>query len=261
MKISISNIAWKKEQDEEMYEYISKNKLEGLEIAPTRIIEEQPYENIEEAIKFAKRLKEVYNLKISSMQSIWYGKQGNIFNQEDAKMFIDYTKKAIDFAGAIGCKNLVFGCPKNRNIPQEQKEEDILYFFKELGEYAKTKKTVIAIEPNPTIYGTNFINTTKQAFNLAKKVNCEGIKVNVDFGTIIENEEDLEIVFNNMALVNHIHISEPNLVKVEERKEHEKLAEFLRSIDYNKFISIEMKQTEDIEDVKKVIKFIYLIFS
>lgn len=260
MKISISNIAWKKEQDEEMYKYISDHKLDGIEIAPTRIIEEQPYENIEKAVEFAKKMKEVYNLEISSMQSIWYGKQGNIFNKEDAKMFIEYTKKSIDFAEAIGCKNLVFGCPKNRNIPQEQKEEEIIYFFRKLGEYAKAKKTIITIEPNPTIYGTNFINTTKQAFDFVKKINCEGIKVNVDFGTIIENKEDLNIIFENINLVNHIHISEPNLVKVEKRKEHQQLSEFLKSINYDRYISIEMKQTESIEDVKEVINYVSEIF-
>lgn len=93
-----------------------------------------------------------------------------------------------------------------------------------------------------------------------KKINCEGIKVNVDFGTIIENKEDLNIIFENINLVNHIHISEPNLVKVEKRKEHQQLSEFLKSINYDRYISIEMKQTESIEDVKEVINYVSEIF-
>lgn len=261
MKISISNIAWSKEQDEEMYQYISKRKLEGIEIAPTRIIEEKPYEKKEQAIEFVKKMKQVYNLEISSMQSIWYGKQGNIFNKEEADMFMNYTKKAIDFASCIQCKNLVFGCPKNRNMPENKKEDDILYFFKELGEYAKINGTIISIEPTPTIYGTNFINTTKQAFDFVKKINCEGIKVNVDFGTIIQNKEDLKTIIENSKLVNHIHISEPNLAKIEKRKEHEELSKFLKDIDYDKYISIEMKQTETIEEVKEVIQYVSEIFA
>ena len=45
MKLAISNIAWSKEYDEEMYEFLSKNGIEGLEIAPTRIFEKNPYMN------------------------------------------------------------------------------------------------------------------------------------------------------------------------------------------------------------------------
>ena len=130
MKISVSNIGWDKQYDEKMYKYIAISKLNGIEIAPTRIIEDRPYEKNEQAIKFADNMKKKYNLEISSMQSIWYGKQGNIFDEENAKMFIEYTKKAIDFASDIKCGNLVFGCPKNRNVPDGKNTNDILYFFK-----------------------------------------------------------------------------------------------------------------------------------
>ncbi len=260
MKISISNIAWDKANDEQMYEYISKSKLQGIEIAPTRILEENPYDKIQKAIDFETKMKKQFGLEISSMQSIWYGKQGNIF-QEEARQLLIYTKKAIDFASNVHCNNLVFGCPKNRNIPENQREEDVLYFFKELGDYAARKGTILAIEPNPTIYGTNFINTTNQAFDFVKKIQSDGLKVNVDFGTILQNQEELNIIFDNMNLVNHIHISEPNLVKIEKREEHKRLAEYLKSIDYQRYVSIEMKKTEEIEEIKKVIEYVVGIFE
>lgn len=261
MKLSISNIAWNKEKDKEMYEYILQYKFNGIEIAPTKIFEENPYSHIEEAKQWKQKLENRYQLKISSMQSIWYGKQGNIFNQEEANKFIEYTKKAIEFANKIDCENLVFGCPKNRIMQKNQKEEDVLYFFKTLGDFAKEKQTVLAIEPNPIIYGTNFINYTNQAFKFVKKVNSEGIKVNVDFGTIIQNNENLNDVFENIDLVNHIHISEPNLVKIERRREHKELAKFLKDIDYRKYVSIEMKQTNDMNDIKEVIDYVSETFN
>lgn len=260
MKISVSNIGWDKQHDDEMYEYIANSKLNGIEIAPTRIIENRPYEKNEQAIEFAKNMKEKYDLEISSMQSIWYGKQGNIFDEENAKMFIEYTKKAIDFASDIKCKNLVFGCPKNRNMPEGKTTNDILYFFKELGDYAEKKKTIIAIEPNPTIYGTNFLNTTKEAIEFARKIDSKGIKVNVDFGTIVENKESLKTIQNNIDLVNHIHISEPNLEVVKERSKHKELADMLRKLDYKNYVSIEMKNTGDLNDMKTTIEYVKTIF-
>lgn len=261
MKLSISNIGWNNENNEEIYKYISNKGYKGLEIAPTMLIKEEPYNKIEELKKTVDNLKDKYGLSISSMQSIWYGKSGNIFNKNDAIEFIDYTKKAIDLANSIGCNNLVFGCPKNRIIPENQKEEDIVYFFKEIGDYAYLKNTVLSLEPNPAIYGTNFINYTNEAFEFVKKVASKGFMVNVDFGTIIANNEDLNVIYNNIHLVNHIHISEPNLNLIEEREEHKKLAEFLKENKYDKFISIEMKNYNDLDSLKKIIDYIYDIFG
>lgn len=261
MKLSISNIGWNEKLNEEVLSYISKKGYSAIEIAPTVFIKENPYDNIDLMINIKEELKNKYNLDISSMQSIWYGKTGNIFNEIDAKELIEYSKKAIDFASQINCKNLVFGCPKNRNIPEDKSVSDIIYFFKELGDYAFSKNTIFAIEPNPTIYNTNFINTTKEAFELVKLVNSKGLKVNVDFGTILQNNENIDVVINNLSLVNHIHISEPYLEIIKERSIHREIANKLKDSNYDGYISIEMKKQDNIEDIKKVIDYVYNIFS
>lgn len=258
MKLSISNIAWNKENDEEMYEYISSQWFQGLEIAPTRVILENPYSHIEEAKQFAKDLYEKYHLEIPSMQSIWYGKQEKVFGTEDErKELIDYTKKAIDFASEIGCKNLVFGCPKNRNINDEENDYHIaIQFFRTIGEYAKEKQVVFAIEPNPTIYNTNFINTTKQAIDIVKDIDCPAVQVNCDLGTILQNNEDISILQDNINLIHHIHISEPNLEKIQKRELHKDLMSLLKEKEYHNYVSIEMKNQNDIGAVKEVMQYV-----
>ena len=45
MKLSISNIAWSKEDDDKVYGFMRELGYSGLEIAPTRIFEGQPYQN------------------------------------------------------------------------------------------------------------------------------------------------------------------------------------------------------------------------
>lgn len=259
MKLSISNIAWSKEHDQELYNIISQKGFEGIEIAPTRIFEEKPYEHIEEAKQFAKELYEKYNLKISSMQSIWFGKQEKIFRTlEERKVLLKYTKKAIDFADAIDCKNLVFGCPKNRVVFNLEKDyQTAIDFFKEIGEYANGKNTCIAIEPNPTIYNTNFITKTQEAIKIVKEINSDGIKVNLDLGTMIENKEDISILKNNIGLINHVHISEPNLEIIKTRELHRELIKLLKEEKYNKYVSIEMKNGNNVEDIENVLNYIY----
>jgi sugar phosphate isomerase/epimerase len=260
MNLSFSNIAWLADQDENMNAYLQSQGFMGLEIAPTRIFPDNPYERINEAHIFAEDLHKRYGLVVSSMQSIWYGRIEKVFGSANERQtLIEYTKKAVDFAAAIGCGNLVFGCPKNRNMPKDADVQVAYDFFSEIAEYAVKCSTVIALEPNPPIYGTNFINRTTEAFAFAEKI--DGLKVNIDFGTIIENGEDLQIIADNLGLVNHIHVSEPNLAKIEERSLHSDLACILRNGGYSKFVSIEMKNLGDIEMVKQTAENVRRIFS
>lgn len=258
MKLSISNIAWSKEYDKEMYEYISRCQFRGIEIAPTRIIPEEPYSHISEAQVVAKEFYEKYHLAISSMQSIWYGRQEKIFgSKEEREALLSYTKQAIDYADALNCKNLVFGCPKNRVVNDLQQDyETALNFFSEIGDYAKEKNVVFSIEPNPTIYHTNFINTTSEAIDIVKKLNHPNIKINLDIGTMIQNCEEASILKGHVEMIHHVHISEPNLEYVKDRKLHREIIEILKNENYNNYISIEMKNQNDIQKVKEVIEYV-----
>lgn len=258
MKLSISNIAWSAEHDTEMYQFLHDNGFQGLEIAPTRIFPEKPYEHISEAKDLAVVLKENYGLEIPSMQSIWYGHQEKIFgSKEERIILIDYTKKAIDFAEAIGCHNLVFGNPRNRET------EDVagnyptaIEFFREIGDYALDHNTIIAIEANPIIYNTHFLNTTEQAVEMAYKSGSDGIKVNVDLGTIMYNVEDINYLKQIPEFINHVHISEPGLNLIEHRPSHRLLFDILKSMKYNRYVSIEMGNNGNLDDVKKTMDYI-----
>ena len=255
MKLSISNIAWKSEYDDEMYGYLESQGFSGLEIAPTRVFPDNPYDHLKDAQSFALKLHEHYGLEISSMQSIWYGRSECIFGtSKDRRLLIDYTKKAIDFAAMLSCGNLVFGCPKNRNIPEgfADYKQIAIDFFYEIAGYAEAAGTVIALEPNPSIYGTNFINTTAEAFEFVKTLNIAGLRVNIDFGTIINNSEEFSNIADNIELVNHIHISEPNLTPITERGVHSEM----RNLIYSRFLSIEMAAADNIETVKQIMRYV-----
>lgn len=261
MNQSISNIAWGAEHDVEMYQFLKETGYNGLEIAPTRVFPEAPYDHLSEAKDWAQELKEKYDLVIPSMQSIWYGHQEKIFGtKEERKILIDYTKKAIDFAEVIGCGNLVFGNPKNRDT------EDVagnyptaIEFFREIGDYALEHNTVIAIEANPVIYNTHFLNRTEQAVEMAYKSSSEGVKVNVDLGTIIYNEEDINYLKQVPEYINHVHISEPGLVLIEKRELHNSLFKLLKVMGYERFVSIEMGNKGDLDAVKGIVKYIHAI--
>ncbi len=264
MKLAISNIAWGKENDEAVYMLMQEFGFTGLEIAPTRIIEKVPYDMLHEAKRWKSEIVSKYGFEIPSMQSIWYGRQENIFaSEDDRKSLIEYTQKAILFAEAINCKNLVFGCPRNRNMVETmRKDETANYykigvdFFKTIAKFANDHNTVIGMEANPTIYNTNYINTTEQALELVKEVDSPAFKLNLDLGTMIENNETVSVLENDIDIISHVHISEPRLALIQQRKIQKDILELLQTNNYQGFVSIEMGNTnlDSIEGAMKMVR-------
>ncbi len=262
MKLAISNIGFEIDKTDKIYELLNKYNYSAIEIAPSIFAGENPYENIVKARNLKDNLKQEYNLDIASMQSIWFGKQGNIFINEQALPLIDYTKKAIEFANNLNIKNIVFGCPKNRNIQKGQTADNALWFFSEIADFAVQNGTFIALEANPEIYGTNFCNTSESVFNYVKKV--PNLKVNYDFGAFIQNGESLDVLKQNIKLVNHVHISEPFLAPIcmqnQRKNAHVELADILRSENYTGYVSIEMK-SQNIDALQEILKYISQVFA
>lgn len=259
MKLSISNIAWTQEQDKEVYNLMKKNGFSGVEIAPTRVVGENPYDKVDTASKWSQGIRNEYDFSVPSMQSIWYGVEEHIFRSDDERQeLIDYTKKAIDFASAINCHNLVFGCPKNRVIYDKKNDyEKGISFFREIGEYALKKGTVIGMEANPDIYGTDYINDTTSAIQLVKDVESKGFLLNLDLGTMINNKESIDVIENEVDLINHVHVSEPFLKPIVEGREiHKEVASLLIKENYQNYVSIEMGRVEDLNTIEEAMKYI-----
>lgn len=262
MKLSISNIAWDASDDIAVYALMNKYGYHGLEIAPTRVFPITPYENLKEALEWSQKLTGEYGISVSSMQSIWYGRKEKLFgSKEEREELLVYTKKAIDFASVIGCKNLVFGCPRNRNVPENADINVAISFFRELGDYALAKGTVIGMEANPPIYNTNYINDTMSAINLIRAVDSLGFKLNLDVGTMIQNGETVDELYNQVKYINHVHISEPELRKIEKRDLHYQLCRVLREERYSGYISIEMGKTDRVAVVEETMQYIKEAFG
>lgn len=257
MRLSASNIAWPAREDAGMYRRLSELGFKGLEIAPSRLWGMPVYEKTKEAADFADMLQRDYGLSIPSMQSIWFGRTEQMFrSREEAGILLEYTERAIDFAAACACRNLVFGCPKNRWIYGKEQYGAALSFFGQIGGYAEGRGAALALEANPPIYGTNFINGTDEAFRLAEKLDRPGIRVNLDTGTMVENGESCSILKGRIRYVSHVHISEPRLAPVRKRGLHAELAALLREEGYRGYVSVEMKDCGDMRAVYDVLEYV-----
>ena len=209
-QLSISNIAWHKEDDEAVYTAMQQAGFTGLELAPTRIFSETPYENLTSALLFGGYLKNRWGFSVPSLQSIWYGQQGNIFNAADTEPLLDYTAQAFQFAHSLNCPSLVFGCPKNRMRPLGGSDATAEAFFMQAGNLAARYGVHLALEANPPMY-TNYLNNTADAFALVKRLDNPGLSVNLDLSTVLAQGEKLQSFIDDMQYVSHVHISEPGL--------------------------------------------------
>ena len=81
--------------------------------------------------------------------------------------------------------------------------------------------------------------------------------VNVDLGTVIYNNESFDEIEKNVELVNHIHISEPYLKKIEKKDINKKI----KRLNYDKYVSIEMGLQNSLKDVLEVIDYVAEVFE
>ena len=263
MKLSLSNIGWDTEHNERICSLMSDLGYYGLEIAPSAVFGENPYDKMNETQSYAESVKDKYFLNIVSIQSIWYKRPEMLFgsDERDRQFLTEYTKKAIDFAESLGCMRIVFGNPKNRKKGKSFSKKVSNDFFNTIGDYASVKGIKICLEANPVIYGTDFINTTKEAAELCKELNSDGICINLDIGTVIANDESLSTIDEVISLIGHVHVSEPMLKPVIKRSLHCELKSILSANNYNGCISVEMAKTGKIEDIEEAAYYLKEVFG
>ncbi len=269
MRYALSNIAWKPHERAVIYDLMDEYDFKGLEIAPPLFLNgsQTPYEESDSLINGYKKEVEDKGLSFVSMQSLHFGASDILMfeGKEKRQALLDYSKKAIDFAEKLAIPSLVFGSPKNRIIPTEmstnEAEKIAIAFFKHLSDYAYQKNIFIALEPNASAYGGNFITKTEEAIDFIKQVPTKGLKLNLDMGTMSLEDEDIFVIEKAMDYISHIHISEAFLKPIYEGKPdiHRQRAEVIKKLNYQGYVSIEMTAISEDDNkihVQKALEFV-----
>ncbi|PLR84335.1 sugar phosphate isomerase/epimerase family protein [Bacillus sp. V33-4] len=265
MKLSISNLTWENEEDNAVKDILTDLFVNQIEIAPTKIWG-NPLEATDEAVQNYRKYWNSDGISIVALQSLLFGRTDlDIFSEEIIRQAtLEYLYKIIEIGAGLGAKAFVFGSPKNRQIGDMKysKALDIAFeFFYKLGEKADQYSSVFCIEPNPKIYGCDFINTTAEGIILVKEVNHPGFGLHLDAGGMtLSNENIQESIDSAAPYLKHFHISEPQLNMVQNGQvDHRSFARALRNINYEHNISIEMKpglNNSNPETVKKSVEFV-----
>ena len=245
LKVAASNIGWAEADDGRVLERMVELGFTGLEIAPTRVFANRPYSKVREFAAWAGEIEARYGLSVCSMQSIWRGRAESIFDDAGALALIDYTAEACNFAAAGGVKNLVFGCPSNRSVPQGHDGLEAGAFLRACGRLAADSGAVFALEANPPMYDVSFLNTTTEVVDYLDMLEgAPGLGLNLDVGAMICADEGMGIVERAMPYVSHVHISEPGLAPIVERSLHRDLRGVLEEGGYCGYVSLEMGRAD-----------------
>lgn len=253
MKLSISNIIWKKgkENFEEFLILLNDNKINSIELALNCIFEEPTNMTFDE-IYWLKNILNKYNITISALHSLTYTRDDlELFsNKEKREELLEYILKYIDLAKELETKNIVYGSPKSRKIYNYSLKEASSIFLEFLQAIDKKSDGIyFNIEPLPRTY-CEYLNTFNEGVHLIKSANFKNIFIQLDIRSVIENQENIQQIFENHSFIKHVHIGEPGLrmPTTTYKNIHQIINDNLNKIKYKKYIAIEVLNHQDISD-------------
>ncbi len=257
MKLAVSNIAWPAEIKTQAYSLLRDFGIPGLEIAPGLFLSRggDPFNPSPAEAEAEMSLLAEAGLTLVSMQSLLFGAHDVALFEGAEKLdrFMAAMRRAIGLAGRLSIPNLVFGSPGQRNIPEGMDVEQAWQFaiaqFRILGDAAAEAGTHIAVEPNPAVYGTNFLNRVEEADRFVRLVDHPAIVLNFDVGALLaEGDFDRVDAITEACFerIGHVHFSEPALAPAPAHSEQAlQVLTVLNRLGYNRWCSIEMRATQD----------------
>lgn len=264
MKISISNLAWDPVLDISVAKLLQKYCILGVDLALTKIWDEPVSASRMDIVKY-RQFWANKGISIVGIQSLLFSHpEMEIFKDDKNRNdTLEYLRKISRLSHQLGARVLVFGSPKNRLVGSVKKSEInkiAADFFSKVSDICQHYGLIFCLEPNPTQYGCDYISTHQEAIELAKTINNPSFRINLDTSTMTMNLENyLETITRAIPWSGHVHISEPNLAPIAKGvTNHVNIASAFSEINYNGWISIEMKEQPEnvLSTVEKSIKYV-----
>ncbi|WP_318495615.1 sugar phosphate isomerase/epimerase family protein [Photobacterium leiognathi] len=265
--ISVSNIAWDIDYDSEIQELFIKSDVKYVDIAPTKYFPNIYEVKDEDIVKLREKWESV-GVKPYGMQSLLFGTVNfNIFSDKEKQdEILNYLSIICRIGDKLGARKLVFGSPRNRDrglFDDREVEDTAIYFFRQLGDIAKSYNVEICLEPNPKCYNSNFMVDSLETLKIVKLVNHHQIKMQLDIGAMCINSEDpCDVISKIHNHVGHIHISEPNLIPLSNDNEyHKEIAPLIKKYFSEHVLAIEILANSDLVEIEKSIQIIKEIYK
>lgn len=249
MKFACSNIAWKKDEELEIYPILRSYGIKGIEIAPSIL-----WPNLDLATKstVTDYLHSIADegFEVPAIQAILYGTDFQTIFQKN--IWPDIKKHLIrisEIAELLNAKTVVFGAPKLRNSPFNSFNESVDYvlpFFRDLANIFGDHGACLCIEPSTNHFGSNFVTNSIEAEIFVDIVNHNSFGIHLDSSALYFAAEEIKVVAKKLSKkIKHFHMSEPYLNDFTDPIIlHRSNIETLIEYGYEGWFSIEMLNTK-----------------
>lgn len=217
--LSISNIAWDVSEDEEIAAILLQRGVSRIDLAPSKYFPNLATVSATE-VEHVRRRWNDRGISLIGMQSLLFGTTGlNVFGDSVCQdRLLSHLESVFKVGAELGITKAVFGSPRNR-LRGARSDSEALHeavdFFRRAGDLAMHHDMILCLEPNPTIYGADFMTNIDLTASVAKAAAHPGIGMQWDTGAMFINQEDPATAMNGHAsIVGHIHISEPQLAPI-----------------------------------------------
>lgn len=259
MRLSVSNIAWPIEREPEIADMLRGLGIDAVDVAPGKYWPDLTRVSDREAADKAAWWRERGFTPVG-MQSLLFGTTGlNVFGPtEQRERMLAHLRAVCRIGAVLGARRLVFGSPKNRDragLDDRTTHERALDFFTRLGDIARTEGVQICLEPNPPVYGANFLTTTPKCLAFVRELAHPAVRMQLDTGTLWINDEPDALIAEALPFVGHIHISEPGLAPIGTKTErHPGFARVLAAHADGAVAALEMLTPPEAADVAAVVR-------
>ena len=214
--LGISNLAWTREHDAAVAERLIDASVHSIDVAPGRYLERPPQWTRDEA-EAVRRFWSDRGIAIHGMQALFHGSQGlALFGDDDARSaLLHHLDGVLGYGAALGATRAVFGSPALRRrgaLAPERAQTIAVDAFLRAGDLAASHGIVLCIEPNPSIYGCDFLTDHAGTADFVRACAHPNVRMQFDLGALIANGEDIDVGWVDWGgLVAHAHLSEPHL--------------------------------------------------
>jgi D-psicose/D-tagatose/L-ribulose 3-epimerase len=258
VKLAVSNLAWSPERDERVARLLRELGVPGVELAPTKIWA-KPLEAAPGEVAAYRRFWEGHGLSVRALQALLFGRPDlTVFGDEATRQqTLAYLCGMCSLAQELGACVLVFGSPRNRAVDGRtatEVEPVAVEFFGRVAEAAERCGVTFCLEPNPPVYGCDYLTRADEAAALVRRVGRPGLGLHLDTACMaLAGDAVEEVLPRAVACLRHFHVSEPQLAPVGTGGlDHGPAAAALRECGYAGWISIEMRAAGDGTELVRV---------
>jgi sugar phosphate isomerase/epimerase len=271
MKLAISQIAWKSEEEESVAQLLASMGIDKVELAPPRLFSD-PENPKKEEMRRCLRFWSAFGISPTAFQALLFGRPDLLlfFDSDVREAMFKHLSRTIAVAGQMGIPILVFGSPKNRFVPDSLSGEEAwdiaVDFFGRLGKVAFESGTNLCIEPNPGRYGCNFITNAEEGIEFVRSVATPGFGLHLDLaGLWLADDDIVDSIRASKEYLKHFHLSAPDLECVEKNNGLPYLETIygLLEVGFSGSVSIEMRSHEsgNLDAVRHAVDFLSEILN